>query len=482
MRLSNHSLATADVQTPAYDRSKVTTGIVHLGIGAFHRAHQAVYVDDLLAHDPSWGIIGASLRSSVTAGALNAQDGLYTVITKDGSKPQFRVVGSISTVICAALNGADLIEHMAKPGVRIVSLTVTEKGYCHVPATGLLDLENDDIQYDVTNPMTPRTAPGFLVAALRQRRMEGTQSFSVLSCDNLPQNGTVTKNVVIRLAQLQDPTLANWIEQNTTFPATMVDRIVPATTTEETALVKEKTSVEDAWPVVTEPFCQWIIEDDFCAGRPAFENVGAVLTKNVVLFEKIKLRLLNGSHSALAYMGLLSGYSTVAETIQDPVIKTFIQAMMEEEISDTLSIPEGVDLERYRAALLNRFANPSLNHSLLQIASDGTQKLPQRILEPIRERIEKGQHILLLAQVIAAWLRFVSSHNGNAYLFPLNDPLGIDLRKCVEQSKPSKSGLYLELLRRRDIFGDDLSVNSVFHDAVEQGARQEPLTSFQYGR
>lgn len=478
MRLSNHSLGTANAQTPVYDRNKVTTGIVHLGIGAFHRAHQAVYVDDLLAHDPSWGIIGASLRSSVTADALNAQDGLYTVITKGGNKPLFRVIGSISSVICAALNGAKLLEHMANPGVKIVSLTVTEKGYCHVPATGLLDLENIDIQYDVKNPMTPRTAPGFLVAALRQRRMVGTQSFSVLSCDNLPQNGTVAKNVVMRLAQLQDPTLAKWIEQNTTFPATMVDRIVPATTNEEIELVKDKTCVEDAWPVLTEPFCQWIIEDDFCAGRPAFENVGAVLTKNVVLFEKMKLRLLNGSHSALAYMGLLCGHSTVAEAIQDPEIKTFIQAMMEEEISGTLSIPEGTNLEKYRASLLNRFANPSLNHSLLQIASDGTQKLPQRILEPIRERIEKGQQILLLAQVIAAWLRFVSSHNGNAYLFPLNDPLANDLRKCVEQSSPSKSGLYLELLHRRDIFGDDLSVNSMFHEAVEQGARQEPLTSF----
>lgn len=467
MRLSNDSLSSMSVRIPNYDRDEVTTGIIHLGIGAFHRAHQAVYVDDLLAQDPRWGIVGASLQSPQTARALNPQDGLYTVITKGGNEPQLRVIGSISRVICAKPDGEGLIEHMTTPSIKIVSLTITEKGYCHVPATGLLDIDNKDIQYDAKNPTKPRTAPGFLVAALRERRKQGIRSFSILSCDNLPQNGTVARNVVIGLARLQDTTLASWIEKNTTFPGTMVDRIVPATTNEEVALVKNKTGIDDASPVVTEPFCQWVIEDDFCAGKPAFEKAGAVLTKSVDSFEKMKLRLLNGSHSALAYIGLLRGHHTIAEAIQDPEIYSFVHSMMEQEISSTLTIPKGVDLHAYRTALLTRFANTELKHSLIQIASDGSQKLPQRILDPIRDRLKAKQPIILLAQVITAWLRFISSHDGKEYLFSLNDPLANELRECIEQSKPSKYGLPLELLYRRDIFGDDLSVNQEFHSAVD---------------
>lgn len=248
----------------------------------------------------------------------------------------------------------------------------------------------------------------------------------------------------------------------------MVDRIVPATTTAERTLVVDMISVEDAWPVVTEPFCQWVIEDDFCAGRPAFETAGAVLTKNVNPFEKMKLRLLNGSHSALAYLGLLRGHKTVAEAIRDPQIETFVTEMMEQEISDTLHVPTGVDLSLYRGALLERFRNPNLQHALAQIAMDGSQKLPQRILEPIRDRLEKGQSIARLAQVVAAWLRIIGTHDGTHFQYALRDPLASELRQSISMSNPSSTGLELILLQHRDVFGNDLATSSEFHDAVKQ--------------
>lgn len=468
MRLNNQSINTVHVRVPDYDRSHIKTGIIHLGVGAFHRGHQAVYVDDLLADDPEWGIVGASLRSRQTADVLNSQDGLYTLITKGGPQPEFRIIGSIREVISAAQQGNALHEHLLNPDVRIVTLTITEKGYCHVPATRQIDLDNTDIQHDISTPAQPRTAPGYLVAAIRERRAAGSPPFTVLSCDNLLENGSLIKHVVIALARIQDPALACWIEQNVTFPCTMVDRIVPAAAKAETTLARGHTGLDDWLPVVTEPFCQWVIEDNFCSGRPAFESAGATLTNNVVPFEKMKLRLLNGSHSALAYLGLLRGHATVDQAIADEAIRSFIQAMMGDEVSDTLIAPPGVDLVHYQKALLERFANPNLKHSLLQIASDGSQKLPQRILEPIRERMQNGQPFPRLAKVVAAWARFVGARDGSTFRFPINDPLESKLRALVTQST---SGSSLELLRCREIFGDDLSSSAEFREAVTQGDR-----------
>ncbi len=469
MRLSDQSVSDVQAQLPDYDRKTVSTGIVHLGTGAFHRAHQAVYIDSLLAGDNAWGIVGASLRTAHTADALNAQDGLYTLIIKDGGEPTFRVIGSISHILCAAHNGTALIEQMAEPNVRIVSLTVTEKGYCHTPATGRLNTEHADIQYDLANPEQPCSAPGFLVAALNKRRLNGAGPFSVLSCDNLPHNGSITQQVVTELARLQDPDLADWITSNVTFPSTMVDRIVPATTSAETALVKQMTGADDTSPVASEGFCQWVIEDNFCAGRPDFEAVGVVLTHDVVLFETMKLRLLNGSHSALAYIGLLRGHTTVAEAMDDEYIASFVKSMMEEEVSTTLVMPKGIDLPLYCEALLERFRNPDLNHALAQIAMDGSQKLPQRILAPIRELLENGKPITKLSQVVSAWLLFIGSRNEADYTFALHDPLATELRHRIEQLEPIDTGSYIGLLLYRDVFGDTLADSTTFRDAVEKG-------------
>ncbi len=470
MRLGNLTLPKVTAQTPNYDRAHIQTGIVHLGVGAFQRAHQAVYIDDLLANDPHWGIVGASLRSRATADALNPQNGLYSVTTKSGKTQSCRVVGSLQKVITAPLDPEALIAHMADPNVRIVSLTVTEKGYCYDPSSGGLDTQNHDIQHDVRHPHTPKTAPGFLVAALRRRMDMKVAPFTVLSCDNLPNNGDVAQKVVTGLARLIDPNLADWIEDGVTFPATMVDRIVPATTPADKAKAAAVLGVTDAWPIVTEPFGQWVIEDNFCADRPDFASVGAIMTNDVHPFETMKLRLLNGSHSALAYRGLLAGYETVAQAIADPTIRAFIADMMAHEVAPSLTAPSGIDLVGYQSDLLERFANPSLNHSLLQIAADGSQKLPQRILDPIRDRLARGEPFERLSQVVAFWLRFVTMRQENGYQFPLDDPMAADLRPTDEMNGAHMTSL----LQNRRIFGPDLTKSETFLTAVQTALKALP--------
>ena len=288
MRLNSENLNQANAQKPNYDRSKISVGIVHLGIGAFHRAHQAVYIDDLLARQPEWGILGVSLRSQTTAIALNAQDNLFTVATNDASGQSNRIIGSVLNVITAPENPQAVLDALTAETTKIVSLTITEKGYCHDPATGNLDENHADIIADLTNPTTPKTAAGYIVEALRIRRDNDIAPFTVLSCDNLPQNGLVTQKIILQYAKLYNADLADWIEALVTFPSTMVDRIVPATTDDNRTQISQAIGVEDKWPVMAEPFSQWVIEDHFCNGRPAYETVGAQLVDNVEPYELMK--------------------------------------------------------------------------------------------------------------------------------------------------------------------------------------------------
>ena len=289
-----------------YDRSTITPGIVHLGIGAFHRAHMAAYVDSLLGKNPSWGIIGASLRRPDTRDALAPQDFLYTVAIRDASGTTNRVIGSILDILDANTQRAELIETMADPAIRIVSLTVTEKGYCHDPSTGELDEKHPDIVHDLAHPDAPVSAPGIIVKALALRHKRGLAPFTVMSCDNLPSNGKTAGRILRRFAELRGlgESFVGYV-QGVSFPSTMIDRIVPATTDADRAIVAEITGLEDAWPIMTEPFTQWVIEDDFPAGRPPFETVGAELVDDVEPFERMKLRMLNGSHSTMAYLGYI---------------------------------------------------------------------------------------------------------------------------------------------------------------------------------
>lgn len=461
MNLSDGTLRHFAQRGPNYDRSSVKIGIVHLEIGAFQRAHQAVYIDDLLADDPTWGIIGASLRSGAMAQALNPQNGLYTLVVKTGTQTKARIIGSVKHVIVAADNPAALIAQMAAPNVRIVSLTITEKGYCHHPSTGALNVDQPDIKHDLAHPNAPISAAGMIIAALGARKASGAGPFTILSCDNLPNNGAIMRQVVLELARLSDPTLADWIETHVTFPSTMVDRIVPATTADDCAALAKNTGIQDAAPMVSEPFYQWVIEDNFCAGRPAFESVGVIMTDDVHLFENMKLGLLNGAHSAIAYAGLRRGHVTVAHAIRDAVILKHVHNLWAEMIT-TFQPPPGVDLDAYKSALIGRFENEALQHALLQIASDGSQKLPQRVLSPIRDRMSSGQPFPALARVVTDWLWTVTERDAHGFSFPLNDPLAATLRPNGTTLKPQ------DILRMVEFFGEELATNDAFRLAVKE--------------
>jgi fructuronate reductase len=465
--LSTASLAalSAGVTRPAYVRDRVTPGIVHLGIGAFHRAHQAVYVDDILSTRPDWGIIGASLRRPDTRDALAPQDGLYTVAIRDASGSHLRVIGSVLEVIDANVEREWLIALMADPAIRIVSLTVTEKGYCHDPATGELDEAHPDIVHDLTHPGEPHSAPGLICAALDLRRSAGVAPFTVMSCDNLPANGKTARRIVTRLADRMSPELGTWVAEKVAFPSSMVDRIVPATTDEDRAEINAALGLEDAWPVVTEPFTQWVIEDDFPAGRPPFEMAGAEMTDDVEPFEHMKLRMLNGAHSSIAYLGYLAGYETVSETVADPAYRSHIHALMTGEVIPTLNMP-GTDLEAYRDQLLERFANPALKHRTWQIAMDGSQKLPQRLLGTIRDRLAADAPIGRLTLGVAAWMRFVTGIDEKGEPIDVRDPMADRLRELSDGAAGDPQRLAEALMSVREVFGTDLPSDNRLREAV----------------
>ncbi len=454
----------ANVRVPDYDRATVSAGIVHLGIGAFHRAHMAVYVDDLLASDPSWGIVGASLRRPDTKEALEPQDGLYTIAVRDAAGTHPRVIGSILSVMDANSQRDDLLALMADPSIRIVSLTVTEKGYCHDPATGELDRNHPDIVHDLANPAAPKSAPGMLVEALARRKAAGLAPFTVMSCDNLPNNGHTAKRIVTALAALRDAELGKWVEA-AAFPSTMVDRIVPSTTDADRAEIAGLIGAEDAWPIMTEPFTQWVIEDNFPSGRPAFETVGAQLVEDVEPFEHMKLRMLNGSHSTMAYSGHLGGYEYIAEVMGDPAYVKLIHGLMSEEVMPTLDMP-GVDLGGYRDELLERFRNPALKHRTWQIAMDGSQKLPQRLLGTIRDRLKDGQGIERLALGVAAWMRYVTGVAEDGSEIDVRDPHALKMMAIAADAGDDPEALFDGLVRMSEIFGDDLAENTAFRVAV----------------
>lgn len=444
-----------------YDRATITPGIVHLGIGAFHRAHIAAYIDEVLPTDPSWGIIGASLRRPDTRTALAPQDFLYTLVVRSGSGTATRVIGALLDVLDAATQRAELIAVMTDPRIRIVSLTVTEKGYCHDPATGMLDPHHPDILHDLAHPEAPISAPGLIVRALDRRRAAGIVPFTVLCCDNLPANGETTARVVTGFAALQDKGLADHIASRVSFPSTMVDRIVPATTEADRRLVFEATGVMDAWPVVTEPFTQWVIEDRFPTGRPPLEIAGVQLVPDVRPFEHMKLRMLNGSHSLIAYLGYLGGYAYVNEAIADPAIRRFIDEFMTDEVMATL--PTDLrNLAAYRDALLDRFRNPALLHRTWQIAMDGSQKLPQRLLGTIRDRLAQSLPATRATLGVAAWMRYVTGIDEQGRDIDVRDPLAARLRTISDRAGGSPAQLVDGLLGVTDVFGDDLPRNESF--------------------
>jgi fructuronate reductase len=465
-RLSASTLANvpAGVRVPDYDRSQITPGIVHLGIGAFHRAHMAVYVDDLLSENPDWAIIGASLRRPDTKDALEPQDGLYTVAVRDAAGTHPRVIGSILKVLDANTQREELLDLMASPQIRIVSLTVTEKGYCHDPATGELDQRHPDVVHDLANPAAPKSAPGMLVEALARRRAAGIAPFAVMSCDNLPSNGATVKRIVTKFASLRDAALGEWVGK-VAFPGTMVDRIVPSTTDADRETVAGLIGAEDAWPIMTEPFTQWVIEDHFPEGRPPFEKAGAQLVEDVEPFERMKLRMLNGSHSTMAYLGYLSGYEYISDVMGDADFVKLVHGLMTEEAMPTLDMP-GVDLGAYRDQLLDRFRNPALKHRTWQIAMDGSQKLPQRLLGTIRERLKAGQPFERLGLGVAAWMRYVVGIDEKGESIDVRDPLAMRMMAIAADAGDDAEALYVGLAALTEVFGGDLADNQAFGETV----------------
>lgn len=466
------------VRRPTVDPGELERGIVHLGAGAFHRAHQAVYTDDAIqSGDFRWGIIGASLRAHDTRDALKPQDFLYTVAEADQTGERLRVVGSLLDVLVAPENPAPLLDAMTLPSVKVVSLTVTEKGYCHDPASGNLDEDHPEILHDIANPARPRTAAGFIARAIELRRRENLPAFTVLCCDNLPANGRVARNVVTRLGALQNHDLGKYIADNISFPSTMVDRIVPATTAQDRDRIDGLLGLRDNWPVVTERFTQWVIEDRFFAGRPEW---AATFVSDVGPFETMKLRLLNSAHSCIAYLGYLSGHETVEAAMNDRNIAAFVTRLMDEEVTPTLTVPAGADVHGYKAALIKRFRNPAIRHRTWQIAMDGSQKLPQRLLGTVRDRLKSGASIDCLALGIAAWMRYITGTDERGHRIDVRDPLSAELRRRADAAGLVASRLVPALLGIEAIFGRDLvasdrftnAVNSALDDIIKNGTQK----------
>ncbi len=460
------------VLTPRYDRQQLQTRIVHFGFGAFHRAHQALLTDRVLnAQGGDWGICEISLFSGDRLmSQLREQNHLYTVLEKGANGNQAIIVGAVKECLNAKLDSlAAIIEKFCEPQVAIVSLTITEKGYCIDPATGSLDVSNPRIIHDMQHPTEPHSAPGILVEALHRRRERGLSPFTVLSCDNIPDNGHVVKNAVLGMAEKRAAELAAWIHQHVSFPGTMVDRIVPAATEESLDEITRELGVADPCAISCEPFIQWVIEDNFVAGRPQWEVAGVQMVDDVLPWEQMKLRMLNGSHSFLAYLGYLAGFQHISDCMQDSAFREAAYRLMMNEQAPTLRITN-VDLSRYAASLIERFANPALKHRTWQIAMDGSQKLPQRMLEGIREHLARGSDWPLLALGVAGWMRYVSGVDDAGATIDIRDPLSEKIRLLVESSSDAER--ISALLSLQEVFGTDLVKNPLFVQAIEQAWRR----------
>ena len=475
--LNQRSTLLLEVSPRLTDREQLTAGIVHLGLGAFHRGHQALITDETmqLSGERNWGIIAANIRSGVQlVEDLQAQDNLYTVTetNPDGS----RIHKLVSSLVDTVFPGDDrraLIEMMSQENIRIVSLTVTEKGYCTNLATGELLLDNPLVEHDIANRDNPRSAIGLIVAALAARREAGIKPFTILSCDNMPDNGKRTRNAVLQLAEQYDPALSQWIAETCTFPCTMVDRIVPAVTENDLAAVKKELGMEDKGAIVCEAFTQWVIEDDFLMGRPDWDKVpGVSFVDDVQPYEEMKLRMLNGSHSFLAYLGYLGNYTTISEVTADPQYFAATRKLMNEVSAPTLDMPAGSDLEAYAEGLLQRFLNPGLAHHTWQVAMDGSQKVPQRWLNTIRFHLENGSSFAPLALGIAAWMQYASGVDMNGEIIDVRDPMADELKAIGDHYANNIEGRIKAFLNISPIFGDELPQNERFVSEVIAAAEQ----------
>lgn len=440
------------VAGPAYERSALTAGILHVGVGNFHRAHMAVYLDDLFATgvDMDWALVGAGVRAADTAmrEKLAGQDWLSTVVELDPGGLHARIVGSMIDFV--AVDPARTVARMSDPEIRIVSMTITEGGYYVNDLTDRVDTEHPDIAHDAAHPDNPRSIFGMILAALRARREAGEPAFTVMSCDNLPENGNVARRTVLALAQLADPGFADWVARCVAFPNSMVDCITPATSERERALVRERFDLVDAAPVVCEPFRQWVLEDRFSHGRPRLERVGVEFVSDVAPFELMKLRVLNGGHAAIAYPSALLGYEFVHDAMADPLIRDWLAAVETREIIPTLPPIPGVDLAAYLGTVTERFSNPAVGDTIPRLCLDGSNRQPKFILPTLRQALSDGGAFEGLALEVAFWCRYCAGKDEAGRDISPNDVRSEDLRTRALQARSEPDAFIGDAL----IFGD----------------------------
>ncbi len=458
IQLNQDNLPTiaAQIPCPTYNRTDIKTGIVHIGVGGFHRAHQAYYIHQLLQKHNivDWGICGVGIREGDRNmyNVLTQQDGLYTLsVQHPDGQIHSEAIGSITKMLLAVDTPELVLNTMAHADTKIVSLTITEGGYNFHPQTGAFDFSNVDIQHDLNNQDNPKTVFGYLAAALKRRKENGLQPFTVLSCDNIPHNGAVARKMLLTFVQKQDTELAQWIEQNVTFPNTMVDRITPVTSKADIDYIENTHQLKDGWPVVCEPFIQWVVEDKFCNGRPPLEKLGVQFVPDVVPYEKMKIRLLNAGHSVLGIPGAIHGHATINDCMDDPVFATFMRQFMDKEATPVLDALEGIDLETYKDTLEERFANPNIKDSVSRICSESSAKLPKFLIPTIHDNLQSGGSIKYATLLLAAWC-YYSDKQVNEKNIPLEI---IDAKKEeLHQAASTTVNNPVGFLALTEIFGD----------------------------
>lgn len=459
------------VRQPAYDRNALRAGMAHIGVGAFHRAHQAEYTDDLLERRfDRWGVVGINIRPPHLAPTLGRQGGLYTRLLRENSHAEARVVGSILSVVDAQEDPAPALAVLASPDIDVVTLTVTEKGYCHKPATGVLDEEAPGIAHDLADISVPRTLPGLLARGMELRRTSHGRPLTVVSCDNIPANGVILRNVVRAVAERRGQRLEGWIEANAAFPSAMVDRIAPAVTPADAAHVEQNFGYRDGAVAVGEPFRQWVIEKRFAGRVPQWDLVGATFVDEVEPFEHLKMRVLNGAQTALCYLGVLAGHEHTSDDMRDPLLERFVRRMLLEETLSTLAPVPGIEARAYVEQSLQRLRNTAIRHRNHQIATDGSQKIVQRLLNPIRERLRRKQGILLLSTAVAAWMAYLvraASRFGRQWT--ADDPYAGRIAAIADRIGDDAPALVSAILAIDAIFSRELAGSELFRQVLAEG-------------
>ncbi len=455
------------VRRPAYDRSALRIGMAHIGVGAFHRCHQAEFTDDALeAAFDRWGVIGINIRPPHLADTLGRQDGVYTRLLRDGESVEARVLGCLLAVVDNEPAGDAAVSVLASPNVDVVTITATEKGYCHQPATGMIDLSHPDIVHDFANPEAPRSLPGVIVRAIGRRMRSHGQPVTFVSCDNIPSNGVILETVVRAMAA-RNPDVLRWIEANVAFPSTMVDRIVPATAPEDIAHVETAYGYHDSAVVVGEPFRQWVVEDRFAGRTPPWARAGATFVADVTPFELIKMRVLNAAQTSLAYLGLIAGHEHTCDDMTDPILTGIVRRMLAEESIPTLPPVPGMVPLAYLDQSFARLRNTAIRHRNHQIATDGSRKIVQRILNPIRERLDAGAGVDRLTLVVAAWMFYlVSASDRFGRRWSVEDPFAAEAARIADRAGHDSAALVAGFTAHDSIFDRALAGRAEFRSGV----------------